>query len=159
MRLHVSVAATCCLLATYPACAQTSSLRVELPATGPAPRHLAGPVAGATAMSPAPGAEPDSAAALRHLFARYRARRWRVLAGTVLVGTGLTVASAVSVKRANDPLAAGFAGLGAILAGTVTAVLVPVESVALVRVSRRHERQAIGQWQAHHLPAQVRNAL
>lgn len=74
----------------------------------------------------APTSPPDTAAALHRLFARHRARRMRFALGTLVVGTALTIMPAVSAKHASDPLDAGFSAFGAILAGTLTATLVPL---------------------------------
>lgn len=107
----------------------------------------------------APTASPDTAAALHRLFAKHRARRMRFALGTLVVGTALTIMPAVSAKRANDPLDAGFSAFGSVVAGTLTATLVPLELLHHNQYTRRRERQAVAQWQAHQLPAELRQRL
>jgi hypothetical protein len=83
----------------------------------------------------------------------------RFALGTLAIGTALTIIPAVGAKRANDPLDAGFNSFGAILAGTLTATLVPLELLHGNQYTRRRERRALADWQAHQLPAALRQSL
>jgi len=150
MRPLLCITALLWLLAARPACAQTDSL-------ASVSRARAGSLQARPLAAEVP--VPDTAMALHRFFARHRARRRGAALGTLLVGTTLTSIPAVSVKRSNDPLDAGFNIMGAVLAGTLTATLVPLELLHHNPYTLRYEQQAIALWRAHQLPAELRQRL
>ena len=98
----------------------------------------------------------DTAAAIHRLFVAARSLR------TITVGGPLLVSGVViGVLPANDtPVTSSYNQLGAGALGVATAPSAPGELLYFGHhYSRRHERRALANWQAHHLAPELRLQL
>ena len=111
-----------------------------------------------SAAAPAPAlAAPDTAAALHRLFAQRRHKSHRTLrvGGALLLGAGLTAATAPAFKE--------FQGLGVLAVGALAAASsVPVLATGLINkaaFSRKREQRTLLAWQQHRLPRPLKRML